>query len=70
MLGYNVNLLVKNSSESIGKDLNYHLDSSKIKKLGWRSKISLADGIIRTLNWVEKNFNNFKSSDLKYIHRS
>jgi dTDP-glucose 4,6-dehydratase len=61
ILGYNVNLLVKNSSERIGKDLIYHLDSSKIKKLGWRSNISLADGIVRTLNWVEKNFNNFNN---------
>lgn len=70
ILGYNVNLLVKNSSERIGKDFIYHLDSSKLKKLGWRSNISLADGIIKTLNWVKKNFKNFKSSDLKYIHRS
>lgn len=32
------------------------LDSSRINKLGWKSKISLIDGLIRTIKDVENNF--------------
>jgi dTDP-glucose 4,6-dehydratase len=62
--------IVKNSLERTGKDFIYHLDSSKIKKLGWRPKICLDNGIFRTAEWIKSNIKNFKSIDLKYVHQS
>jgi nucleoside-diphosphate-sugar epimerase len=31
------------------------LDVSKLKSLGWKSKINLNDGIVSVLNYLEKN---------------
>jgi GDP-L-fucose synthase len=36
------------------------LDVSKINKLGWRSSISLMDGVLDTYNWYLKNINSFR----------
>ncbi len=36
------------------------LDVSKLKNLGWQSKIDLKDGIASTYEWYLKNFNNEK----------
>ena len=31
------------------------LDVNKLEMLGWKSKISLKDGLINTYNWYKKN---------------
>ena len=38
-----------------GHDSRYLLDSSKIKKLGWKPKIKWSDGLKETVSWYENN---------------
>jgi len=38
-----------------GHDFRYSLDSSKIRSLGWRPKISFEEGIRKTVEWYLKN---------------
>ena len=39
-----------------GHDLRYSLDSEKIKKkLNWRAKINIDDGLYNTIDWYLKN---------------
>ena len=54
-----------------GHDFRYALNNKKIqKKLGWKIKISLNDGLLRTFNWYINNKNFFKSVSKKlYIKR-
>jgi dTDP-glucose 4,6-dehydratase len=54
-----------------GHDIRYALNNRKIqKKLGWKVKITLQDGLLRTFNWYLNNKNFFKSVSKKlYINR-
>jgi dTDP-glucose 4,6-dehydratase len=53
-----------------GKDYAYQLDSEKIRsELGWQDKISLSDGIDRTIKWVSDNIDELKQLPLIYEHR-
>ena len=54
-----------------GHDLRYALDSNKIlKKLRWKAKISLHDGLSQTLDWYINNKSFFNSVSKKlYINR-
>ena len=54
-----------------GHDFRYALNNKKIqKKLGWKIKISLNYGLLRTFNWYINNKNFFKSVSKKlYIKR-
>ena len=54
-----------------GHDFRYTLNNKKIqKKLGWKTKISLNDGLLQTFNWYINNKNFFKSVSKKlYIKR-
>lgn len=36
-------------------DARYHVDSSKLLSLGWTPKVSLEEGIDRTIEWYKKN---------------
>ncbi|MEM2085826.1 MAG: dTDP-glucose 4,6-dehydratase [Archaeoglobaceae archaeon] len=38
-----------------GHDLRYSLDSSKIRELGWRPKVSFEEGIRRSVEWYLQN---------------
>ena len=33
------------------------LDSSKLNKLGWQSETTLVEGLTKTYNWYQENFN-------------
>ena len=51
-----------------GHDLRYALDSSKIrKKLNWRPKTNIKNGLQKTFEWYLNNKNYFKSLDKKDI---
>lgn len=38
-----------------GHDIRYSLDSSKIRELGWKPKVSFEEGINRTVDWYMQN---------------
>ena len=61
---------IKISSDRIGKDKLYSLNSQKIRKeLKWSAKINLKDGLLKTIEWIEKNLNNLRSKPENYIHK-
>ena len=49
---YDFKNLVIDTKDRIGKDQFYKLSSKKIKKFGWKAKISLTEGIKKTGNWL------------------
>ncbi|MBD62508.1 MAG: dTDP-glucose 4,6-dehydratase [Gammaproteobacteria bacterium] len=57
------------TDERLGKDLDYHLNSEKMRKLGWKDKIKLEDGIDSCIEWVKLNLEVLKNQDLEYIHK-
>jgi dTDP-glucose 4,6-dehydratase len=62
--------LVKISSDRIGKDSLYSLSSKKIKsELNWKPEINLKDGLLKTLEWAEKNISILKNQSDIYIHK-
>ena len=62
--------LIEIVPDRAGKDLAYQLDSQKIRtELGWEDRISLSDGIDRTINWVQGNLNELQKMPLNYQHR-
>ena len=54
-----------------GHDIRYALNNRKIqKKLGWKAKITLHEGLLQTFNWYLNNKNFFSSISKKlYIKR-
>lgn len=62
-------LILKLQNDRTGKDQYYKLNSDKIKKLGWKPKISLENGILRTHSWIKENFKKFQSKDRFYSHK-
>ena len=54
ILKVNSKKLIKISPDRVGKDSFYFLDNNKIKKLGWKQKISLDEGIQRVIKWNQK----------------
>jgi dTDP-glucose 4,6-dehydratase len=44
-------------------DKRYKIDSSHIKSLGWRPKISLEEGLLLTIQWYKSNPNYWPNSD-------
>ena len=52
----------------IGRNLN-KLNTKKIEKFGWKTKISLDEGIKKTGIWIIENNKKFISSDLFYKHK-
>mgnify|MGYP001330244408 CR=1 FL=1 len=63
--------IVDITDDRLGKDQNYLLDSSSIRKeFGWSPKIDLDEGISETLDWVDSNLDKLKKIPWKYIHKS
>jgi len=66
---YDYSKLIKETKDRIGKDKFYKLQTKKIEKFGWKTKVSLEQGIKKTGNWLKKNNKNFTNSDLFYRHK-
>ncbi len=65
---YNKN--VHNTSERVGKDRIYFLNSNKLRKdLKWRSKVNLDEGIKKTLIWFNQNKREIIKTKKFYIHK-
>jgi dTDP-glucose 4,6-dehydratase len=61
---------LKISSDRIGKDSLYSLNSKKIRKeLKWTPKTDLKHGLLETIKWIEKNINILKMQSKNYLHK-
>ena len=46
------------------------LDAKKIsRKLGWKPKVDIYEGIKEVKKWIENNFNELDQIPLRYIHK-
>ena len=63
------NKLIRNTIDRLGKDKIYYLNSDKLRKLKWKDKISLDDGINNTIDWVKNNFELLKKEKRIYVHK-
>ncbi len=70
-LGVEFSDIIENSDERLGKDQTYKLDSSKIRnELGWKDTISLQEGILSTIEWIDSNLITLKGLPHNYIHKA
>lgn len=65
----NKSFIKLNKKDRLGKDKSYKLNSEKIRKLNWKDNISLENGIVDTINWVNTNFKIINKLSLKYRHK-
>ena len=56
--------------ERLGKDSACHLDSSKLRALGWRDRISLDQGLDECIAWVRMHFDTLKARPYDYLHKA
>jgi dTDP-glucose 4,6-dehydratase len=47
--------MIKFVRDRPGHDFRYSLDCGKLRKLGWRPKYSLAEGLKKTVEWYRRN---------------
>lgn len=56
--------------ERPGQDAAYLLDSSKVRSaLGWQPRISLNEGLLEVVDWVDKYFDDIRFQPLEYTHK-
>lgn len=56
--------------ERLGQDAAYVIDSTRARKeLGWRSKITLNQGLGEVVAWVERYWPQIQQEPLDYIHK-
>ena len=56
--------------ERLGKDMNYFLDSNKLRNdFNWKDLILLDTGIKETIKWVEMNIDSMLDMSWNYIHK-
>lgn len=61
---------VKITFERLGKDSAYLLNSDKIREeLYWNDEISLQEGIVECIKWVNKNLSVLSSFPVEYVHQ-
>ena len=71
LTGVDFESIVNVGEERLGKDLNYLLDSTKVRnEFKWEEKYSLHEGLTSTCNWVKSNLLILKDLSWEYIHKS
>lgn len=56
-------------AERLGQDAAYVIDSTKLRKLGWKPKLSFDEGLNDVIYWVENNWRTINKLPLEYIHK-
>ncbi len=57
-------------AERLGQDAAYVIDSTKARtELGWIPQISLDQGIVGVVNWIENFWQEIQQQPLEYIHK-
>lgn len=69
-MGLSFEQSTKQVAERLGQDKAYTIDSSKAREeLGWAPKISLEEGLARTVHWVHDAFTEIQQEPLSYVHK-
>jgi dTDP-glucose 4,6-dehydratase len=69
-MNYNFNNLIRKTSDRVGKDKIYFMNSSKAKSiLRWQNDTNLSNGIDKTIIWMQKNFKKIKLLKTNYMHK-
>lgn len=68
MMGKRFDEVAELAPERVGQDSCYWLNSDKIKELGWKQKIGIAEGFTRMVKWV-KDYPELLTMDQDYKHR-
>ena len=56
--------------ERLGQDAAYVIDSSLARdELGWGQKVSLEEGLTEVVQWVDRNWEEIKTTPLEYVHK-
>lgn len=62
--------IVEITSDRVGKDQAYLLDSTKIiRTLGWQAKVNLDEGLREVIDWCKMNIEFLKEQNINYIHK-
>jgi dTDP-glucose 4,6-dehydratase len=69
-LGVEFNEVVEEVEERPGKDMEYMLQDSAIRYLGWSESMSLQEGLRGTVNWFRDHAEHYKGQSLEYTHRT
>ena len=70
IMKYDEKKLIVFSKDRIGKDLRYMMNSKKAnRELGWRSKVTLENGLRKTIKWYINNFKKLDKLNSTYIHK-
>ncbi|MDR3425556.1 MAG: GDP-mannose 4,6-dehydratase [Alphaproteobacteria bacterium] len=70
LLGTDFASLVEESEDRPGKDAHYLMSDAKARTtLGWRDTVSLEEGVGKTIQWVEDNWQAISKEPLDYIHK-
>ena len=62
-------LIILIKKDRLNKDKFYMLGSNKLRRLGWKDKINLKDGLLDTYSWINKNKKKIKSLSTNYVHK-
>ena len=47
--------LIRRVTDRPGHDHRYHVDTAKLRSLGWQPQVDFADGLAETVGWYERN---------------
>ena len=63
--------MVEDGDERLGKDQSYLLDSTAMREyFSWRDQVSLPDGLVDTLEWVDAHLEQIKTLPWHYQHKA
>lgn len=70
MTGVDFGALVEEAAERPGKDSAYLLDSTRVRtELGWTDSVTLEEGMLETLQWIDGNLSSLRDAVTEYRHR-
>jgi dTDP-glucose 4,6-dehydratase len=63
--------IIEETDDRLGKDQSYLLDSKSIRQnFNWKEKVSLAEGLSETLDWIDTNLENLARMPWSYTHKA
>ena len=61
---------IKLVDENFGQDNIYKLNTTKIRKIGWKEKVTIESGIKQTIMWIKKYWKYIDKMPHEYLHKA